>query len=493
MKSLFLFFLMGISSVSQVPMHEMLSFDEPYLIHSNSSLQVRQDIDHKTDEKEAKKWAEERYKKWDEQVSNAQKEALQNVLKNKQLDVKGEQLNHHLQYLGGDLNNFHVEQGTNEEKIKFQYEEDVKLMDRTFKIKEGKTQENLFVYKNISLTSILNLEFGTPLPGIDENLLNGFSNIDRNSFNRLKSDLKYGLSSSYLITNIAEKSGGDERIKLRIYVPKGTASAYDGETHLIFNKNNGLLFKDFSIITQNGKEYIRINTELVDKAEINKKIAFENEIVNREFNNRLGFAVEKRSIDFDFKGIGGSISIKEVNKELNMAIDAMDPKLAENIYGYMLNNMRGRIIFTDLPIWAIGGMKMPDDKDSISGLYRPTFGTMYIRMPFSLNEYNKDQEAFSAKEPILHETGHVFDHFFGEKFNGKSDPISSSKTFKGIYTTEKGKLTDYAKTNEREFFAEAFRMYHVSPDLLKKLSPKTYTFIDMVIKMSIENYNEIDF
>ncbi|MFC0616112.1 ADP-ribosyltransferase [Enterococcus faecalis] len=235
MRSLLICFLMSISNISQLPMQEMISYNETYFIHSNSSVQVRQEIDHKTDEKGAKKWADEKYRKWQEQVSSAQKEAIQNVLRKKQLDVSDEQLNHHLQYLGGNLNNFHYEPGTNEEKTKLKYEEDVNLMDHIFKIEEGKTQDNLYVYKNISPASILNLEFGTPLPGIDENLLNGFSDIDRKSFNQFKTDLEYGLSSSYLITNIAEKSGGDERIKLRIYVPKGTKSAYDGENHLIFD------------------------------------------------------------------------------------------------------------------------------------------------------------------------------------------------------------------------------------------------------------------
>ncbi|MFC0616111.1 anthrax toxin lethal factor-related metalloendopeptidase [Enterococcus faecalis] len=255
-----------------------------------------------------------------------------------------------------------------------------------------------------------------------------------------------------------------------------------------------MIFKDFSIITQNGKEYIRINAELVDKEDINKKISIENEKVNREFNNRFGFIEEKRSIDFDFKGIGSSISIKEVNKELSMAIEAMEPKLANIVYDYMLNKLHGRIIFTDLPIWAISGMRMlSDDEDDISGLYRPFVGKMYIRMPFSLNKYNKDPEVFSARDPILHETGHAFDQFFGEKFSGKLDPISSSSTFKGVYVTEKEKLTEYAKTDEREFFAEAFRMYHVSPQVLNKVSPKTYAFIDTVIKMTIENDNKMNF
>ncbi|MFC0616110.1 anthrax toxin lethal factor-related metalloendopeptidase [Enterococcus faecalis] len=452
---------------------------------NESLVQTRQEIDHKTDKEAAKRWANEKYKNWEKNLTKNKREAIKSVLIEKQSSVQKEQLNHHLQYFGGDLKNFHVYPGSSQEKMKKKYEKDIDAMDRALNIKEGKTEEILYVYKDVSSADILNLEFGTPFSGINEKLLNGFSNINRESFKQLEEDLIYGMSSSYLITNIAEEVGGDSRIKLRIRVPKGTRSAYGGENKLIFDKNIGLEFKEFSIITQMGKEYVRVNADLVDKSNVDEKITVEKERINSDFNKRMNFVETKKLIDFDFKSLGCSIPLKEVSKELNTALNLMNQELAVSLYEHILIQKNGKIIFTDLPIWSMTSdvtMPIENDKDRVGGYYAvKTSGNIYIRMPFGLNKYNIDANKMHIHEVLLHESGHAFDYYYGLKVEGTNVPVSNSDRFTDIYNKEKENLTLYAASSVSEFFAEAFRIYHVSQDELKMLSPETYGFIDEII------------
>ncbi|NBJ47155.1 hypothetical protein C6N01_13155 [Enterococcus faecalis] len=446
------------------------------------------DIDHKTDKAGAKKWAEEKYKNWEKKISENKKAAIKNVIREKQSDVQKEQLTHHLQYLGGDLNNFHVIAGSEQERLKKIYKSDIDYMNRIFNIKEGNIQENMYVYKDISPSFMFNLEFGKPDLGFDQKILKSYTTIDRESFLQLKSDLDYGSYSSYLVTNIAEETGGDNRIKLRIFVPKGTPSAYDGNNRIIFDKNSRLEFRDLTIITQNGKEYIRINASLVEKSKIDNKIAKEKDQVNREFNLRTGIFGTRESIEFVFDGMASSISINEIGKELKIALDVMHPQLARAIFHYTHTENGGKVIFTDLPIWALStSLKIPieNNQDSASGLYDRKSGNIYIRMPFSLNKHTLNPDSDPAHNTIIHEVGHAFDTYYGSIVGNTNGWISNSSIFQKIYDEEFDKLTVYGRENSFEFFAEAFRLYHVSPDELKK-APKTYEYINELINNIIK-------
>ncbi|MFC0616115.1 anthrax toxin lethal factor-related metalloendopeptidase [Enterococcus faecalis] len=460
----------------------------PIVVNAESNdmmaTQYNGDVDHKTDIAGAKKWAEVKYKNWEKKLSENKKAVIKKVIREKQSDVQKEQVTHHLQYLGGDLNNFHVIAGSEQEKLKKIYKSDIDYMNRIFNIKEGNTQENMYVYKNVSPSFMFNLEFGKPDLGFDQKILKSYTTIDRESFMQLKTDLDYGGYSSYLVTNIAEEIGGNDRIKLRIFIPKGTPSAYDGNNRIIFDKNSRMEFKDLTIITQNGKEYIRINASLVDKSNFENKIAKEKEKVNHEFNLRTGIFGTRESIDFIFDGMASSISINEIYKELKIALDLMHPKLVRDIFHFTHTENGGKVIFTDLPIWALcSTLKIPieNNDDFLSGWYDKKSTNIYIRMPFSLNKHTLNPDADPAHNTIIHEIGHAFDTYYGNIAGNTNGWISNSSTFKNIYDKEFDKLTDYGKESSLEFFAEAFRLYHVSPDDLKK-APETYEYINKLIK-----------
>lgn len=76
---------------------------------------------------------------------------------------------------------------------------------------------------------------------------------------------------------------------------------------------------------------------------------------------------------------------------------------------------------------------------------------------------------------VIHEMGHFVNDYL--------HIYSSRPENKQLFRTEAMKLSHYSETNEREFFAEAFRLYVSEPQLLKLISPNTYTMINTAIQI----------
>ncbi|WP_423748571.1 anthrax toxin lethal factor-related metalloendopeptidase, partial [Bacillus cereus] len=62
------------------------------------------------------------------------------------------------------------------------------------------------------------------------------------------------------------------------------------------------------------------------------------------------------------------------------------------------------------------------------------------------------------KSQLTHEFGHVLDRFAGQKLLSMNTGLSQNEQFLNIFKLENDKLTDYAKKNSSEFWAEAFRL-----------------------------------
>ena len=70
---------------------------------------------------------------------------------------------------------------------------------------------------------------------------------------------------------------------------------------------------------------------------------------------------------------------------------------------------------------------------------------------------------------IVHEMGHFLNDYLGM--------YSSRPENKEIYTTESSKISCYAKENDREFFAEAFRIYVLESQLIRAISQDIFNMI----------------
>lgn len=70
---------------------------------------------------------------------------------------------------------------------------------------------------------------------------------------------------------------------------------------------------------------------------------------------------------------------------------------------------------------------------------------------------------------IVHEMGHFLNDYLGM--------YSSQPENKTIYSGEKKKISYYAEENDKEFFAETFRLYIFEPQLLRTISQDTFSMI----------------
>lgn len=77
-------------------------------------------------------------------------------------------------------------------------------------------------------------------------------------------------------------------------------------------------------------------------------------------------------------------------------------------------------------------------------------------------------------EEIVHEMGHFVNDYLRM--------YSSLPENRELYLTECGKISYYAEENEREFFAEAYRLYVFEPTLLQVISPKIFFMVDKAIQ-----------
>lgn len=80
-------------------------------------------------------------------------------------------------------------------------------------------------------------------------------------------------------------------------------------------------------------------------------------------------------------------------------------------------------------------------------------------------------------EEIVHEMGHFINDYLGM--------YSLQPENKEIYTTESSKISYYAEENDREFFAETFKLYVLEPQLLQKISHQSYIMVDEAVNFGL--------
>lgn len=76
---------------------------------------------------------------------------------------------------------------------------------------------------------------------------------------------------------------------------------------------------------------------------------------------------------------------------------------------------------------------------------------------------------------IVHEMGHFINDYLGM--------YSSWPENKTIYSGEKKKISYYAEENDKEFFAETFKLYILEPHLLQIISWDAFNMINTAISL----------
>ena len=115
-------------------------------------------------------------------------------------------------------------------------------------------------------------------------------------------------------------------------------------------------------------------------------------------------------------------------------------------------------------------------KDITKSAYAPYGGYFGIGKIKSVFDYERQLLFVNDEWPtaVIHEMGHFV--------NDVLDGFSSRTENKKIYETEASKISQYAMSNDREYFAEAFRLYITDPELLALISEESYSLVDQAVK-----------
>lgn len=115
-------------------------------------------------------------------------------------------------------------------------------------------------------------------------------------------------------------------------------------------------------------------------------------------------------------------------------------------------------------------------QDITKPAYAPYGGYFGIGKIKSVFDYERRLLFVNDEWPtaVIHEMGHYV--------NDILDNFSSRTENKEIFTTEASKISQYAMSNDREYFAEAFRLYITDPELLAVISQESYSLVEQAVK-----------
>ena len=115
-------------------------------------------------------------------------------------------------------------------------------------------------------------------------------------------------------------------------------------------------------------------------------------------------------------------------------------------------------------------------KDITKSAYAPYGGYFGIGKIKSVFDYERRLLFVNDEWPtaVIHEMGHYVNDVLGN-FSGRTENNE-------IFATEASKISQYAMSNDREYFAEAFRLYITDPELLALLSEKSYSLVEQAVK-----------
>ncbi|AAM26117.1 anthrax toxin lethal factor [Bacillus anthracis] len=412
--------------------------------------------------------------------SNPLSEKEKEFLKKLKLDIQPYDINQRLQDTGGLIDSPSINLD-----VRKQYKRDIQNIDALLHQSIGSTLYNkIYLYENMNINN-LTATLGADLVDSTDN-----TKINRGIFNEFKKNFKYSISSNYMIVDINERPALDnERLKWRIQLSPDTRAGYLENGKLILQRNIGLEIKDVQIIKQSEKEYIRIDAKVVPKSKIDTKIQEAQLNINQEWNKALGLPKYTKLITFNVHNRYASNIVESAYLILNEWKNNIQSDLIKKVTNYLVDG-NGRFVFTDITLPNIAEQYTHQDEiyEQVhsKGLYVPESRSILLHGPSKGVELRNDSEGF------IHEFGHAVDDYAGYLLDkNQSDLVTNSKKFIDIFKEEGSNLTSYGRTNEAEFFAEAFRLMHSTDHAerlkVQKNAPKTFQFINDQIKFIINS------
>ncbi|PGT99131.1 hypothetical protein COD21_31455 [Bacillus cereus] len=221
-------------------------------------------IDFGRDKEAAEKWAEDYFEPWRKGLTNDQKKLLGDPIK--------------IYDMNTNMEKFRAAPEKRSEETK----RDISLLDEALRESSTKLNADMYVHKNLQ-----NLDVGY---NSDYDFYIRDSNeIDKSKYQKLKHGLNFGILNSFMDADLAESSGGRwEPIRLDLKIPKGTSVGHLDEDKIILSRDHGMEVTGTSIITDKGRQVIKVEATLVPKNKIIQKIKTEEKKMNEQFRQLLG-------------------------------------------------------------------------------------------------------------------------------------------------------------------------------------------------------------
>lgn len=178
--------------------------------------------------------------------------------------------------------------------------------------------------------------------------------------------------------------------------------------------------------------------------------------------NYIGYIYEDQQYNEHIfvEGKASEFVLKEIDKGINGV-----PKLITNLF----YDMGGTVYVTDKSLTNMCFDENDKNKFDVAGFFRHSQDSLCIYLPTILLS--------TYYGTIEHEFGHFIDYSFGW--------ISETILYTTIFQEEKERFkklesNEYYQT-PKEYFAECYYYYLISPNKLKQYCPRTYNFFEVIM------------
>ena len=409
------------------------------------------------DKKGATAWANEYFKPWKQKLNRDQRSLL------------------------GDFQSI-KKMNTNMEKFRAkpelrspQTQNDIKLLDKAFKESTAKLKEDMYVHKKLKGADV-----GMPIAYWESFYEPNTKNIDKDKYQKLKRDFKFGIINSFMDVDLTESSASElEPIRLDLKIPAGTSVGHLDQDQILLSRDHGFEVTKTSIIVSEGRQVIKVEAALVPKSKIKQKIKKAENTMNEQFRNLIDkdgnpLGIDGNLVKYDFDGFISSSMVEKALDSMKQLTNNVPNDLVVKILKKM--NPDDRFTFVDQTL-----TNFSDEATNRTAAYFDKL-KKHILMNVSHKSFaSPDDEQHYKKEiteTILHEFGHAVDNLLSD--GGK---ITYTKAFAIAYNLEKDKtsLGEYLTSNPSEFFAGVFSyLYAPDPKLreqIKEEAPETCKII----------------
>ncbi|MEY8445904.1 ADP-ribosyltransferase [Enterococcus ratti] len=429
--------------------------------------------DYKKDEHAAKEYGDKKANEFKEKLTKVEKGTLVDITRENYMNLK--ELNR--RFDTGD------EIGKVEDLE--DYLEIVEELETLFDKKTDKTTATQYIY---SFLSPENLGFST------NDYFDNSKEIDQEKFVDFINSFQYFHVNGYVLGDLYQRApNNEERIIMKLKVPRGTEIMYLGGSEILLNKDIGVLVDRISLVNE-GRQYIKIEAELVPEEVVIKELQVDEKILNDRIKYEIG--IDENRIHLEAKSFRTNLVAERAKNIIDYYFANFPSPLLKEVFTKKLDMQSNylQLNYVDKSI-------LSKEEEKEVGHYN--FFTNEITVDLSARQFMEEPEykfADGFYKTAAHELGHAVDCLLlGTEESSWSE---TDRKFINLYLEESKNLTNevtslvydpetdsmvlYGTTESAEYFAEVFSAMYSSEEhfkiLIWELVPNTCKYIEEKMK-----------